>query len=113
MNFRLNADRVRTAARASAPTCRFRVRPFDIKTDDGRCTNEARRSTRTWSSSTSPRWKRPTVHEGDLLMARLRVQAFGISIDGYGAGPHQDVQNPLGVGGLALHEWVFGTRTFR
>jgi dihydrofolate reductase len=46
-------------------------------------------------------------------MARLRVHGFAISIDGYGAGPHLDVQHPLGVGGLALHEWVFGTRTFR
>lgn len=46
-------------------------------------------------------------------MARLRVHGFGISIDGYGAGPHQALENPLGVGGLALHEWVFDTRTFR
>jgi dihydrofolate reductase len=45
-------------------------------------------------------------------MARLRVHGFAISIDGYGAGPHQALQNPLGVGGLALHEWVVGTRTF-
>ena len=45
-------------------------------------------------------------------MARLRVHAFTISIDGYGAGPRQDLQNPLGAGGVALHEWVFGTRTF-
>jgi len=36
-----------------------------------------------------------------------------MSLDGFGAGPHQDAQNPLGVGGLALHEWVFPTRTFR
>ncbi len=46
-------------------------------------------------------------------MSRLRVQAFSISIDGYGAGPGQSLDNPLGVGGLALHEWVFPTRTFR
>jgi dihydrofolate reductase len=46
-------------------------------------------------------------------MARLRVHCFAISIDGYGAGPHQDFQNPLGVGGEALHEWMLGTRTFR
>jgi dihydrofolate reductase len=46
-------------------------------------------------------------------MARVRVQAFAISLDGYGAGPHQDLENPLGVGGLALHEWVFPTRTFQ
>ncbi|HTN53242.1 MAG TPA: dihydrofolate reductase family protein [Anaeromyxobacter sp.] len=46
-------------------------------------------------------------------MARLRVQAFSISIDGYGAGPGQSSKHPLGVGGMALHEWVFPTRTFR
>lgn len=46
-------------------------------------------------------------------MSRLRVHGFAISIDGYGTGPHQNFQYPLGVGGLALHEWVFGTRTFR
>lgn len=46
-------------------------------------------------------------------MSRLRVHSFAISLDGYGAGPNQDLNNPLGVGGMALHEWVFGTRTFR
>jgi dihydrofolate reductase len=45
-------------------------------------------------------------------MSKLRVHSFGVSIDGYGAGPNQSLENPLGVGGLALHEWVFGTRTF-
>jgi dihydrofolate reductase len=46
-------------------------------------------------------------------MSRLRVNAFGISIDGYGAGPDQDLANPMGVGGMALHEWVLGTKTFQ
>jgi dihydrofolate reductase len=46
-------------------------------------------------------------------MSRLRVQSFSISIDGFGAGPNQDLANPLGVGGRALGEWFFGTRTFR
>lgn len=46
-------------------------------------------------------------------MSKLRVNAFSISIDGYGAGPRQDLDNPLGVGGTALHKWVFGTRTFQ
>lgn len=45
--------------------------------------------------------------------SRLRVQSFAISLDGYGAGPGQSLEHPLGVGGLRLHEWVFGTRTFR
>lgn len=46
-------------------------------------------------------------------MAKLRVHAFAISLDGYGAGPDQNLDNPLGVGGVALHEWAFATRTFR
>jgi dihydrofolate reductase len=46
-------------------------------------------------------------------MPKLRVHGFSISLDGYGAGPNQDVDNPLGVGGAALHQWAFATRTFR
>ena len=46
-------------------------------------------------------------------MPKLRVHCFSISLDGFGAGPDQDIDNPLGVGGMALHEWVFATRTFR
>lgn len=45
-------------------------------------------------------------------MSKVRVGAFSISIDGYGAGPRQSLENPLGVGGRALHEWAFATRTF-
>lgn len=44
---------------------------------------------------------------------KLRVHSFAISLDGYGAGPNQSPENPLGAGGTALHEWVFATRTFR
>lgn len=46
-------------------------------------------------------------------MAKLRVHCFGISIDGYGAGPDQSLENPLGVGGINLHQWFFPTRAFR
>jgi dihydrofolate reductase len=45
-------------------------------------------------------------------MSKLRVNSFSISLDGYGAAPSQSLDNPLGVGGLALHEWLFPTRTF-
>lgn len=45
-------------------------------------------------------------------MAKLRVGSFSFSIDGFGAGPEQDLANPLGVGGMALHQWFFATRTF-
>src|SRR5205814_1794593 len=43
-------------------------------------------------------------------MARVRVHNFAVSLDGYAAGPDQDVHNPLGVGGTRLHERVFETR---
>jgi dihydrofolate reductase len=46
-------------------------------------------------------------------MSKLRVHNFSISLDGYGAGPRQDRENPLGVGGEALHAWFVVTRTFR
>jgi dihydrofolate reductase len=46
-------------------------------------------------------------------MSKLRVESFTISLDGYGAGPEQSLENPLGRGGSALHTWAFATRTFR
>jgi dihydrofolate reductase len=46
-------------------------------------------------------------------MTKLRVHSFSISIDGYGAGLNQDLANPLGTGGTALHQWFFATRTFQ
>jgi dihydrofolate reductase len=46
-------------------------------------------------------------------MAKLRVHAFSISLDGYGAGPDQSRETPLGAGGEELHEWMFPTRTFQ
>jgi dihydrofolate reductase len=46
-------------------------------------------------------------------MARLKVQSFSVSIDGFGAGPKQDLQHPLGVRGTELVEWLFHTRAWR
>ncbi len=46
-------------------------------------------------------------------MPKLRVHNFAISLDGYGAGPNQDRNAPLGVGGEALHNWFVTTRTFQ
>src|SRR5262245_30642650 len=43
-------------------------------------------------------------------MSRLRVHNFAISLDGYGAGPDQGLENPLGAGGERLHEWIFETK---
>ncbi|HEV2751877.1 MAG TPA: dihydrofolate reductase family protein [Gemmatimonadales bacterium] len=46
-------------------------------------------------------------------MARVRVHNFTISLDGYGAGPRQGREHPLGAGGETLHEWFIPTRTFK
>lgn len=46
-------------------------------------------------------------------MAKVRVCAFSLSLDGFGAGGRQSLDAPLGVGGEAVHRWVFETRTFR
>jgi dihydrofolate reductase len=46
-------------------------------------------------------------------MTRVRVESFTISLDGYGAGPSQDIDHPLGVGGTDLHQWFVPTRTFQ
>lgn len=46
-------------------------------------------------------------------MSRLRVNSFSMSIDGFSAGPEQSLDNPLGIGGMELHRWVFPTLTFQ
>ena len=46
-------------------------------------------------------------------MSKVRVAAFSISLDGFGAGPRQDLQNPLGVRGFELHTWFQGTEVLR
>jgi len=46
-------------------------------------------------------------------MQKLRVESFSISIDGYGAGPNQSLENPLGEGGEGLHQWFHPTKTFQ
>lgn len=49
----------------------------------------------------------------ELAMPKVRVNAYAISLDGYGAGPDQGLDNPLGRGGEDLHQWFFPTRTFQ
>lgn len=46
-------------------------------------------------------------------MSKIRVAGFAVSLDGYGAGPDQSLENPLGIGGESLHEWALATRTFK
>jgi len=45
-------------------------------------------------------------------MGKLRVASISLSVDGFGAGPDQDIDHPLGVAGLAIFKWAFATRTF-
>ena len=49
----------------------------------------------------------------EARVGRVRVAGFSISLDGYGAGPDQSLQDPLGKGGRELHRWFIGTRSFR
>jgi dihydrofolate reductase len=46
-------------------------------------------------------------------MPKVKVQSFSLSLEGYGAGPEQSLENPLGKGGRTLHDWAFSTRTFQ
>jgi dihydrofolate reductase len=46
-------------------------------------------------------------------VARVRVQSFAVSLDGFSAGPRQDLQNPLGVRGPELMQWFMPTRVWR
>ena len=46
-------------------------------------------------------------------MSKLRVHSFSISIDGFGAGPNQDLANPLGLRGPELFDWFMHTRTWQ
>jgi dihydrofolate reductase len=46
-------------------------------------------------------------------MTKVRVAGFSLSVDGFGAGPRQSLDNPLGERGIELHQWALGTRTFR
>lgn len=46
-------------------------------------------------------------------MSKLRVNCFAMSLDGFGAGPDQSLDHPLGVGGMNLHDWFIPTRTFQ
>lgn len=46
-------------------------------------------------------------------MSKVKVAAFSVSIDGFGAGPRQDINNPLGVRGMELHSWFIQTKAFK
>ena len=46
-------------------------------------------------------------------MGKVRVAGFSVSVDGFGAGPNQSLEHPLGEGATGLHNWFYPTRTFR
>ena len=46
-------------------------------------------------------------------MSKLRVNGFTVSLDGYGAGPRQSLQHPMGINGQSMQQWAFSTRTFQ
>jgi len=46
-------------------------------------------------------------------MGKVRVAGFAVSLDGFGAGPDQSLEQPLGLRGPELHNWFYPTRTFR
>ena len=46
-------------------------------------------------------------------MSKVKVASFSVSMDGFGAGPHQDLHHPLGVRGTELFEWFFKTQVFQ
>jgi dihydrofolate reductase len=48
-----------------------------------------------------------------MVMTKVRVAGFSLSIDGFGAGPDQSLNDPLGKRGMELHQWLFGTKMFR
>src|ERR1700742_3415832 len=46
-------------------------------------------------------------------MSKIRVAGFSLSIDGFGAGPEQSLENPLGKRGPEMFQWFFGTKSFK
>lgn len=55
----------------------------------------------------------PSVFRGQCRMSRLRAHNISVSFDGYMAGPGQTLEEPLGRGGEAVHDWIFRTRSWK
>src|SRR4051794_25867888 len=64
------------------------------------------------SSDRAVRRRRRAPRRTEARMPKLRVHAMTMSLDGYAAGADQSRDEPLGVGGENLHEWMFGTRNW-
>jgi dihydrofolate reductase len=54
-----------------------------------------------------------TGYTKEIALPRLLVRSFSVSIDGFGAGTNQSLENPLGIGGKTIQEWAFATKTFQ
>ncbi len=61
----------------------------------------------------SASFDKPSIKCLGTPMPRVRVHNLAMSVDGYAAGPNQNLNNPLGVGGTRLHKWAFATRSGR
>lgn len=48
-----------------------------------------------------------------MVLSKLKVLCYGVSVDGFGAGPNQSMDNPMGIGGMSLHGWFLPTKTFQ
>src|SRR5208282_2135468 len=67
----------------------------------------------TLSQKTREGWGTQRRLNYNRMMSKVRVAAFSVSLDGFGAGLRQDLQNPLGVRGTELHGWFFQTEIFK
>ena len=53
------------------------------------------------------------VNSKEEKKSKIKVSAFAVSLDGFGAGPNQSSENPLGISGTELHNWFFKTKVFQ
>src|SRR3954470_11601526 len=60
----------------------------------------------------SAAWRSRCASRGTTAMSKVRVAGFGVSVDGFGAGSEQSLQDPLGKRGPELFQWFFPTKTF-
>jgi dihydrofolate reductase len=82
------------------------------KTAVDRARHARRRPSDAWTAAPAGAPGRPNPRYSGGV-STVRVHSFAVSLDGFGAGPNQDLQHPLGLGGSDLMEWFFQTRRWR
>jgi dihydrofolate reductase len=92
-----DSHRALQTSKISATRCRFPTSPF-VFSEDGQTAD---------ASGGKNKFKE------EFSMTKVRVAGFSISLDGFGAGPEQSLENPLGKRGRELHQWFFHTRSFK